>query len=202
MDSRKASARRAASAGYRFPDPAAAAAAALTSHSSGPPFRQPAAKVRLGRTGEAPTRDPDFRDPVKQDQVWREFVRAERDGAKEWQKNWSFLRNYDQLVRVAPGRRHPSPAMSQCSQTSSPTRPTRRSEAAWGLTWDRPWSAWTTWQCCAGVTERPSWTRTCSPARSGPKPSSPQNHSTAWRAAGLQGIAEQFTDPKAVKHFA
>uniref|UniRef100_A0A3B3R206 Ciliary microtubule inner protein 5 n=1 Tax=Paramormyrops kingsleyae TaxID=1676925 RepID=A0A3B3R206_9TELE len=99
MDSRKASARRAASAGYRFPDPAAAAAAALTSHSSGPPFRQPAAKVRLGRTGEAPTRDPDFRDPVKQDQVWREFVRAERDGAKEWQKNWSFLRNYDQLVR-------------------------------------------------------------------------------------------------------
>nr|XP_023690485.1 uncharacterized protein C2orf50 homolog isoform X2 [Paramormyrops kingsleyae] len=108
MDSRKASARRAASAGYRFPDPAAAAAAALTSHSSGPPFRQPAAKVRLGRTGEAPTRDPDFRDPVKQDQVWREFVRAERDGAKEWQKNWSFLRNYDQLGR--PRKETPLPS--------------------------------------------------------------------------------------------
>lgn len=93
---------------------------------------------------------------------------------------------------VTPGRKRPSPAMSRCSQTSSPTRPTRRSEAAWGLTWDRPWCAWTTWQCCAGVTGRPSWTRTCSPARSSPEPSRPRNNSIAWRAAGLQGIAERF----------
>ncbi|XP_015207500.1 uncharacterized protein C2orf50 homolog isoform X2 [Lepisosteus oculatus] len=44
--------------------------------------------------------DPDYKDPVKQDQVWREFVHAELEGARQWQKNWSFLKNYDQLGRL------------------------------------------------------------------------------------------------------
>uniref|UniRef100_A0A8C1T7R4 Uncharacterized protein n=1 Tax=Cyprinus carpio TaxID=7962 RepID=A0A8C1T7R4_CYPCA len=51
-------------------------------------FRHSAGRTR--NTGETPVQDDDTRDPVKQDQVWREFVCAE-------EKNWSFLMNFYQL---------------------------------------------------------------------------------------------------------
>ncbi|XDV50505.1 hypothetical protein PO909_019555 [Leuciscus waleckii] len=51
-------------------------------------FRNSADRTR--NTGDTPAQCDDTRDPVKQDQVWKEFVRAE-------EKNWSFLMNFDQL---------------------------------------------------------------------------------------------------------
>lgn len=77
---RKVSIRRATSAGYRLPE---RSSVALGSQSSGSVKRPPQSGPR--NTSEAPPeRDPDTWDPVKQDRVWRELVRAERDGVKEW----------------------------------------------------------------------------------------------------------------------
>ncbi|XP_053476218.1 uncharacterized protein C2orf50 homolog [Ictalurus furcatus] len=90
---RKVSIRRATSAGYRLPE---RPSVALASQSSVSVKRPPQSGPR--NTSEPPPeRDPDTRDPVKQDRVWRELVRAERDGVKEWEKNWSFLKDFDQL---------------------------------------------------------------------------------------------------------
>uniref|UniRef100_A0A672Q1X0 Uncharacterized protein n=1 Tax=Sinocyclocheilus grahami TaxID=75366 RepID=A0A672Q1X0_SINGR len=91
---RKGNMLRATSAGYRLPD---RPNGPLASQSSVSVFKHSAGRTR--NTGEKPAQDDDTRDPVKQDQVWREFVLAERTGVKEWKKNWSFLRNFDQLVR-------------------------------------------------------------------------------------------------------
>ncbi|XP_056327308.1 uncharacterized protein C2orf50 homolog [Danio aesculapii] len=88
---RKGNVRRATSAGYRLPD---RPNGPLASQSSVSVFRHSAGRAR---NGEPPAQNEDTRDPVKQDQVWREFVRAERSGVKEWEKNWSFLMNFDQL---------------------------------------------------------------------------------------------------------
>ncbi|XP_073729498.1 uncharacterized protein C2orf50 homolog [Misgurnus anguillicaudatus] len=84
--------RRATSAGYRLPD---RPNGPLVSQSSVSVFRQSA--VRTRNTSETPAQHDDTRDPVKQDQIWREFVRTERTGVKEWEKNWSFLKNFDQM---------------------------------------------------------------------------------------------------------
>ncbi|XP_067241463.1 uncharacterized protein C2orf50 homolog [Chanodichthys erythropterus] len=89
---RKGNMRRATSAGYRLPD---RPNGPLASQSSVSVFRHSVNRTR--NTGETPAQDDDTRDPVKQDQVWKEFVRAERTGMKEWEKNWSFLMNFDQL---------------------------------------------------------------------------------------------------------
>ncbi|XP_051507604.1 uncharacterized protein C2orf50-like [Myxocyprinus asiaticus] len=90
---RKGNMRRATSAGYRLPD---RPNGPLASQSSASVFRHSGGRTR---NTETQTHDDDTRDPVKQDQVWREFVRAERTGVKEWEKNWSFLKNFDQLGR-------------------------------------------------------------------------------------------------------
>ncbi|XP_060677809.1 uncharacterized protein C2orf50 homolog [Hemiscyllium ocellatum] len=37
---------------------------------------------------------------VQQDQVWREFLRAEWQGLRQWEKNWSFLKDYDDKGRL------------------------------------------------------------------------------------------------------
>ncbi|XP_059421477.1 uncharacterized protein C2orf50-like [Carassius carassius] len=84
--------RRATSAGYRLPD---RPKGPLASQSSVSVFRHLAGRTR--NSGQIPAQDDDTRDPVKQDQVWREFVRTERIGVKEWEKNWSFLINFYQL---------------------------------------------------------------------------------------------------------
>ncbi|KAJ8387924.1 hypothetical protein AAFF_G00148580 [Aldrovandia affinis] len=94
MDNRKPGFRRATSAGYRLPD---RSAVGLTSHSSASVCRQQPGRVRNTGGGPAPAPDPDTKDPVKQDQVWREYVHTEWTGVKQWQKNWGFLTNYDQL---------------------------------------------------------------------------------------------------------
>lgn len=89
---RKGNTQRATSAGYRLPD---RPNGPLASQSSVSVFRNSAGRTR--NTGDTPAQGDDTRDPVKQDQVWKEFVRAERTGMKEWEKNWSFLMNFDQL---------------------------------------------------------------------------------------------------------
>lgn len=76
---RKVSVRRATSAGYRFPD---RPGVPLASQSAVCVSRPPPARTRS--SAEPPDRDLDTRDPVKQDQVWREFVCSERAGVKEW----------------------------------------------------------------------------------------------------------------------
>ncbi|KAG9274932.1 uncharacterized protein C2orf50 homolog [Astyanax mexicanus] len=91
---RKVTVRRATSAGYRLPE---RPSVPLASQSSVSVLRPSQSRTRSA--GEPPERDTDTRNPVKQDQVWREFVRAERTGVKEWEKNWSFLKDFDQLGR-------------------------------------------------------------------------------------------------------
>ncbi|TRY86814.1 hypothetical protein DNTS_020533 [Danionella cerebrum] len=89
---RKGNMRRATSAGYRLPD---RPNGPLASKSSVSVFRNSVSRTQ--NTGETPVNGNDIRDVVKQDQVWRELVRAERTGVKEWEKNWSFMMNFDQL---------------------------------------------------------------------------------------------------------
>ncbi|KAL4624214.1 hypothetical protein GN956_G18599 [Arapaima gigas] len=86
MEGRRGSPRRAVSAGYRFPDPSSRSTVSLR--------RQSATEARAPER-----RDPDLGDPVKQDQSWREMVRAEKEAVRQWQKNWGFLADFDQLGR-------------------------------------------------------------------------------------------------------
>ncbi|KAK3553903.1 hypothetical protein QTP70_014460 [Hemibagrus guttatus] len=90
---RKGSIRRATSAGYRLPERPSVALASQSSVS----VKKPPQSAPRNASEPPPERDPDAQDPVKQDRVWRELVRAERDRVKEWEKNWSFLKDFDQL---------------------------------------------------------------------------------------------------------
>lgn len=40
--------------------------------------------------------------------MWRESVWRERTGVREWEKNWGFLRNYDQMGQQRPEEPLPS----------------------------------------------------------------------------------------------
>ncbi|XP_071327241.1 uncharacterized protein C2orf50 homolog [Trachinotus anak] len=82
--------RRVSSAGYRLPERSSGARPLTT--------QPPAERTRYAK-GDAVSVEPnpDKSDPVKQDRVWRELVWSERRGAREWEKNWNFLRNYDQM---------------------------------------------------------------------------------------------------------
>ncbi|XP_078133489.1 ciliary microtubule inner protein 5 [Sander vitreus] len=84
--------RRVSSAGYRLREQANGNGTRLIS------TQPPADRTRYAK-GDAVTVElnPDRRDPVKQDQVWKEMVWSERRGVREWEKNWNFLRNYDQM---------------------------------------------------------------------------------------------------------
>ncbi|GAA6235889.1 uncharacterized protein C2orf50 homolog [Lates japonicus] len=86
--------RRVSSAGYRLPE---------RSNGTRPVTTQPPAADRTRYAkGDAVSleQSPDKRDPVKQDQVWKELVWSERRGVREWEKNWNFLRNYDQMGQL------------------------------------------------------------------------------------------------------
>ncbi|KAF5892739.1 C2orf50-like protein, partial [Clarias magur] len=84
--------RRATSAGYRLPERPSVPLASQSSVSvKRPPPRS------SSEPQPDPGRNPDTRNPVQQDRVWRELVRAEREGLKEWEKNWNFLKDFDQL---------------------------------------------------------------------------------------------------------
>ncbi|XP_033499020.1 ciliary microtubule inner protein 5 [Epinephelus lanceolatus] len=88
--------RRVSSAGYRLPERANGTRPITT--------RKPAAAADRTRQAKgdavSPELNPDRRDPVKQDQVWKEMVWSERRGVREWEKNWNFLRNYDQMGQL------------------------------------------------------------------------------------------------------
>ncbi|KAK9533312.1 hypothetical protein VZT92_008436 [Zoarces viviparus] len=79
--------RRVPSAGYQLPDRAYGTRPVTT--------QQPADRTRHAEP------NPDRRDPVKQDQVWKEAVWGERSAVREWEKNWSFL-NYDEMGQLKP----------------------------------------------------------------------------------------------------
>uniref|UniRef100_A0AAR2IHC8 Uncharacterized protein n=1 Tax=Pygocentrus nattereri TaxID=42514 RepID=A0AAR2IHC8_PYGNA len=79
---RKGTVRRATSAGYRLPERPSVALASQSSVSVVRPLPGRA------RSNEPPERDIDTRDPVKQDQVWREFVHAEQTGSAESDSNF------------------------------------------------------------------------------------------------------------------
>ncbi|CAL8285720.1 unnamed protein product [Lota lota] len=88
--------RRVSSAGYRLPD-RPGGIATVTKHLglvSKPPENNRNSKED-GHSAEHPYKS----DPGKQDQIWREYVQTEMRGVREWEKNWSFLKNYDQLGR-------------------------------------------------------------------------------------------------------
>ncbi|XP_026209818.1 uncharacterized protein C2orf50 homolog [Anabas testudineus] len=93
--------RRASSAGYRLPE---------RSNGTRPVKAQPPADRTRHTKGDAVSldQDQDKRDPVKQDQVWKELVWSERRGIREWEKNWNFLTNYDQMGQLKPEEPLPS----------------------------------------------------------------------------------------------
>ncbi|XP_041668576.1 uncharacterized protein C2orf50 homolog [Cheilinus undulatus] len=49
-------------------------------------------------------------DPEQQDRLWKELVWGERRKVREWEKNWGFLRNYDQMGQLKPSEPLPSDA--------------------------------------------------------------------------------------------
>ncbi|XP_057716283.1 uncharacterized protein C2orf50 homolog [Corythoichthys intestinalis] len=107
--------RRASSAGYRLPERTKAPRPITKLPSSGKSLP----KVRNATT--TPTRDADASDPVKQDQAWKEMVWSERRAVREWDRNWSFLQNYDQLGELKPDEPSPgnSSPLSGCSPNTT-----------------------------------------------------------------------------------
>ncbi|XP_077586784.1 ciliary microtubule inner protein 5 [Stigmatopora nigra] len=79
--------KRASSAGYRLPE---------RSKGIEPITKQPCSATSQPKSGNA-TVAPTTRDAVKKDQAWKEMVWSERRAVQDWDRNWSFLRNYDQL---------------------------------------------------------------------------------------------------------
>lgn len=90
--------KRATSAGYRLPNRPNVTLMSQSSVSMGKIL----GTGKTHNTGASAELNSDTRDRVKQDQVWREFVHAEMRGVKDWQRNWSFLKNYDQLGELRP----------------------------------------------------------------------------------------------------
>uniref|UniRef100_UPI0037E92D5A uncharacterized protein C2orf50 homolog n=1 Tax=Semicossyphus pulcher TaxID=241346 RepID=UPI0037E92D5A len=95
------SVRRVSSAGYRLPE---------RNNGTRPITTQPAAnRTHHDKEDKVSTeQNPDRRDPVKQDRVWKELVWGERRGVREWEKNWGFLKNYDQMGQLKPEEPLPS----------------------------------------------------------------------------------------------
>ncbi|XP_070835503.1 uncharacterized protein C2orf50 homolog [Chaetodon trifascialis] len=93
--------RRVSSAGYRLPE---------RNNGIRPTRVQPPADGTRRAAGDAAPAelDPDRSDPVKQDRLWKELVWSERRGVREWEKNWDFLRNYDQMGHLKPEEPLPS----------------------------------------------------------------------------------------------
>ncbi|XP_061156740.1 uncharacterized protein C2orf50 homolog [Syngnathus typhle] len=103
--------RRASSAGYRLPQ---------RGRGSKPIAKQAPAAKSLQR-GEEPThstRDADASDPLQRDQAWKEMVWRERRAVLEWDKNWSFLRNYDQMGELKTEEAPPS-LFSDCAPNTT-----------------------------------------------------------------------------------
>ncbi|KAM7404023.1 hypothetical protein PAMA_004440 [Pampus argenteus] len=92
--------RRVSSAGYRLPE---------RSSGTRPITTQPPADKSRCAKGDAASgaQNPDRSDTVKQDRVWKELVWSESRAVREWEKNWDFLRNYDQLGQ--PKTKEPLP---------------------------------------------------------------------------------------------
>ncbi|XP_039604841.1 uncharacterized protein C2orf50 homolog isoform X1 [Polypterus senegalus] len=90
--------RRTTSAGYRVPSKPVAA---LTSNSavSVSSSRKPKETGSGTPGGHRGGEDVDKQDTVKEDRVWRESVHAEQRGVQQWERNWSFLKDFDQLGR-------------------------------------------------------------------------------------------------------
>ncbi|KAI3367951.1 hypothetical protein L3Q82_026778 [Scortum barcoo] len=88
------SVRRVSSAGYRLPQRNNGTRPVTT--------LPPADRTRRAGGGDGPPAEPnpDRTDPVKQDRVWTELVHSERRGLREWEKNWEFLKNYDQMGQL------------------------------------------------------------------------------------------------------
>ncbi|XP_063771482.1 uncharacterized protein C2orf50 homolog [Pseudophryne corroboree] len=86
--------RRATSAGYRMPDRTATKLASTSSVSLNKSL--PGTRKALSLSDREKGRQA-WGDAVQQDQVWREFVEAEKRGEKQWHENWSFLKEYDAL---------------------------------------------------------------------------------------------------------
>ncbi|XP_032877484.1 uncharacterized protein C2orf50 homolog [Amblyraja radiata] len=75
---------RTTSAGYRLAEAPTVAAFVPPSKAAG------GVRAAPGKTGQLGGQD-----VVRNDQVWREFVRAERQGARQWESKWDFLKDYD-----------------------------------------------------------------------------------------------------------
>ncbi|XP_077433857.1 ciliary microtubule inner protein 5 isoform X3 [Vanacampus margaritifer] len=107
--------RRASSAGYRLPERA--------KESRSITKQAPAAESLQKRKDmiASSTRHADASDPVKQGQAWKEMVWSERRAVLEWEKNWSFLRNYDQLGELKTDEPFPdnSSFFSNCYPNTS-----------------------------------------------------------------------------------
>ncbi|XP_006138601.2 ciliary microtubule inner protein 5 [Pelodiscus sinensis] len=100
MGSKSTGFRRTTSAGYRLP--AARPLVELASSSSPlstaqPGKALPASRVLAKQAPRAQEQEqaPLWRDQVRQDKIWREFMEAERRGRKYWYQNWGFLKDYD-----------------------------------------------------------------------------------------------------------
>ncbi|KAG7510294.1 hypothetical protein JOB18_018176 [Solea senegalensis] len=83
--------RRASSAGYRLPG-----------RSNGTRLITVQSSTDKRRTRDAVSveQSPGKSDNVKQDQLWKELVWSERRGIREWEKNWNFLKNYDEMGQL------------------------------------------------------------------------------------------------------
>ncbi|XP_026162391.1 ciliary microtubule inner protein 5 [Mastacembelus armatus] len=103
--------RRVSSAGYRLPE---------RSNGTRPTMSRPPADSTRYAKGDAVCleQNPDKPDPVKQDQVWKDLVWSERRGVQEWEKNWSFLMNYDHMGQ--PKSEEPLPSYVSLFSDSIP----------------------------------------------------------------------------------
>ncbi|TWW71690.1 uncharacterized protein C2orf50 homolog [Takifugu flavidus] len=107
------SVRRASSAGYRLPE----RRSGTRPKSSEPSGERKRRSKREAVTIEPnPEPNPDRTDSVKRDQMWKDLVLNERRGAQEWEKNWGFLRKYDQMGQLKPEEPNLSATSFSCER--------------------------------------------------------------------------------------
>ncbi|KAG8445649.1 hypothetical protein GDO86_010435 [Hymenochirus boettgeri] len=95
MRSRQDSIQRATSAGYRIPERSTAQIPSVSSVSLSKSV--PRIRSNPDQSGAKGKEKQCWEDMVKHDEIWKEYMEAEKRGGKRWEENWGFLREYDSL---------------------------------------------------------------------------------------------------------
>ncbi|XP_003411936.1 uncharacterized protein C2orf50 homolog [Loxodonta africana] len=88
---------RTTSAGYRSPPTKLPASVSPAAPSGAVTLRGPAGRPQKSQAPKAKAERGSGAESVRQDQLWRELLEAERRSQQRWAHNWSFLKDCDPM---------------------------------------------------------------------------------------------------------